>query len=904
MKKLTPLAALVFVLISVISASAQQRARVAIHFERKPMVVFDDRNLEVAGEVLGLRKGTSFALTWVDALGRVMDRYEGTMKGSGSVRFAFDVGESRTVYNMVLCHVGRTPNPSAVNHFLVPLVQTKWQGFWLLTMRGTEKDKEIVPALLRAAGVRGFVGDAGVPLHEILSGNMALFPILTPAPLELATPEGQHKENAKKYVTDWSVKCLERPESVYGSREKMNVGKALDELVDNFQIFNPAGFLLGRNLGLVPPNMIFDYDFSKRETGAWREALKAEYKSSRKLGKLWKETIIRWDNLYPASTVGVVRANRERKENAPLNVARWLSFREHMDRKFYELVESAIKRGSSFEPPVRVGLGGPIDIVGFAGMDPNRLLELAGFAFVGTSDIEQVLCKRAASRTRLLALIDSDSANGARSLWIAALNRYAGAVATDPGNIGRTVKNMGKGPSSAFLSANREIAEHYGPLLRSARMKRPIAAMYYSRKSQFASLILDAMAHPEKFPESLLKKGYDSLTYPAVIEHWSRILNDLGIAFDVIVEADFATKEFMQKPYRIIILPRALVLSDSELKSMNDFVAKGGILVADSGTAVFDGYGVQVKRKNFESLFGVRRDACSPAELNASLLKTGVKFGPRRGRSKFKHLLYAINTEKLAPGELALRTRGASARLLAEKVPGLMINRVKSGYAIMLNLSTLTYSYRGEKSDNTVIRDVLFNLFEDLKVVYPARIIENGKYARGYRLWSYELDRGDIYAILPAVGSINKLKKATVEFLLAEERYVYDIRSGELLGRGDRIVIKPDADTPTLLAALTYNARFVKTESFLDGPSVQFEAGIMLDGNRRPFRHIFSAMLIKDDAAIYPPVFVSSTGGNAVGEIYIGRALPTGKYTLRVRDLLTGIEGERDMIISARRIAE
>jgi len=910
MKKSSLLVAIVALFVNVPLLPAQRVQRAAIVFEREPMIVDDNRNLEVKGRLVGLRKERRYVVTWVDAVGRLMGALEGTADERGRGSFAFNVGESRTIYHTVSCFQGRSDKPVAEGYFLVPLAEQKWEGFILVALSESEKAAPPTPALLRAAGFRGIVPWPGLKSEEALASDMMLFPILDPPPKPLAVSKDWHEKNAKKYIAAWDVRFLERPVGVYGSREKAIVRRALDELVRQNRSRNPAGFLLGRSLGLVPPNMVFDYDYSASEIRAWRRELEKNSRTPRRLGKTWRETIVRWNGLNPATTVEVVRTNRNRGADGRLNVARWLSFRLHMDRKFSELVASAVKSAETLEPPVRVGLGGPSDLVGFAGMDLPEFLAIGHFAFVGTSRAEQMLYRRGASMRRMLACLEAAGQDAARKLWVAALNRCAGAVVTDPENFGaKGGKEEERNPvAKGFAEASAEITGVVGALLRTARLKRPTVAVYYSRKSQLASFVLDAMEHPEVFPDRLTKTGFDGLTYPAVLAQWGRVLDDLGVPFELMTEFDFATKTFRENPYKIIILPRALVLSDEELKALADFASAGGIVVADAATAVFDGNGVEVKRPQFESLFGLRRDAFKPAELEAAPVRFPVRFVPRRGRSRFKGLLYAIDTKQLIPGELALRTRGASARLLAGKLPGLMFNKVKKGYAIMLNLSTLNYSFRGAADDNTAFRDLLLNLIRALKVERPFAILEHGKYARGYRLWAYELDRADLFAVLPAKGAAKNAAaggSATgLELLLPEKRYVYDLRSGKMLGYGETVSFTVEPDSPALLAALTYQVRFLRLETFLDGPSLQFDARLVLEGNRKAWRHVFQAELLDGQTILFPPQYVGSVGGLARGNVYFGLGLPTGSYTLRVRDLLTGLEVSRDVVISPRRIAE
>ncbi|MBQ6470943.1 MAG: beta-galactosidase trimerization domain-containing protein [Victivallales bacterium] len=117
-------------------------------------------------------------------------------------------------------------------------------------------------------------------------------------------------------------------------------------------------------------------------------------------------------------------------------------------------------------------------------------------------------------------------------------------------------------------------------------------ALLWSTPSMVAAA---ASVYPSPVNEARYKDSLDS---------WSQLLRDMGLDSPEVVTPAGLSKVTPER-YPVLILPLALLLSDSESVSLKNYVRAGGLLIADYAPGLRDQFGVPRQKNPLSELFGV-----------------------------------------------------------------------------------------------------------------------------------------------------------------------------------------------------------------------------------------------------------------------------------------------------------
>ncbi|MHC4549313.1 MAG: beta-galactosidase trimerization domain-containing protein [Planctomycetota bacterium] len=321
-----------------------------------------------------------------------------------------------------------------------------------------------------------------------------------------------------------------------------------------------------------------------------------------------------------------------------------------------------------------------------------------------------------------------------------------------------------------FAPTLKELGGKQGPKLHRARWRHDGIALYYSHPSIQVSWVLDAEAHGATWPN----RGRDDMlgTSHNVRRAWEYLLTDAGLQYDFIAY-DEVVRDGIRDEYRVLILPACYALSDIEARRIEEFVGRGGRVVADFMCGLFDQHGKGRRRGVLDDLFGVAHD------------------GSERRRDFFGGKLW-VETDQDAGYETQ------SWRELLATHPG---GRVREGFTVAerklkgpyakaaatyLNLSPQRYlQLREEGRDAERHRDLFV---KHLGVTPWVRVtgdrhLETTCWTRGERTYLFVVQN----PILRTDGKV-KLERGTAKLELRFRRPVRDVvdeRTGKKLGDGE-----------------------------------------------------------------------------------------------------------------------
>ncbi len=293
----------------------------------------------------------------------------------------------------------------------------------------------------------------------------------------------------------------------------------------------------------------------------------------------------------------------------------------------------------------------------------------------------------------------------------------------------------------------RIVREGLGDLLMRSEMLDTDIAMLYSYPSQFACQIEDGTT-------------YGSYESSHVAFH--EILRDLGYQFRYVTDRMLRQGEFDADRYRVLVLPRIEALGREEARVIRDFVAGGGLVIADVRPAIYDGHCKPLAEGLLDDVFGIETGGRAPAAS-----ATATIAGERE---------FSFDGAQIDP---TVTATGGEPAGYADEVPIFIANRYGQGAAVLLNMSAGSYPKLSVEDTPEVAAQIMYELISRDGEHEPPLFLED---AAGQRLRNIEIIRwrdGEI-EIMALFRQSGNAEVASVE--LPEARHVYDMRNSEDLG--------------------------------------------------------------------------------------------------------------------------
>ena len=186
---------------------------------------------------------------------------------------------------------------------------------------------------------------------------------------------------------------------------------------------------------------------------------------------------------------------------------------------------------------------------------------------------------------------------------------------------------------------------------------------------------------------------------------WNKLLEDVGVKGRWISYLELANGTLAIRGVKVLILPRALALSQVERDVIEKWVAVGGTLIADSLTGIYD---EQLQRRSiargggwWDEFLGVKREDYSFVEMNG---QAGSAYGNATAAPtpagntppQFAKLLDGITPAGLRGVEAGLRAGSGTPLLHFGKdasQPALLVKTHGSGHVVYLNLGLTKYGF-------------------------------------------------------------------------------------------------------------------------------------------------------------------------------------------------------------------
>jgi len=423
----------------------------------------------------------------------------------------------------------------------------------------------------------------------------------------------------------------------------------------------------------------------------FRAFLKDLYGTIEKLNAQWETQYTSFDQ------ISIVGCEKTRLANYPKpldqwNLSGWVDSREFVDKNFADTLEMLVQYTNQLDPARPAGYVGGGGPTAYGGYDYEKICKviqwIEAYDIGGSMEIIRSLMPK-------YPTVQTWFHNGSveRNKWF---NWYYWAHGGRgqiiwPENGGKPwfAKDGTPRPDiKALAPMLKEIqSEHIGKLLVDADFDDDRIALYYGQPSIRVSWFIDIIPHKATWPNRS-----SSINNKNDTSHWNRYgwmkaLEDAGLQYNFVTRGQIAAGELIKKGYKVLILGRALALSDAEAEAIKKFVEAGGWVIADHLCGIFDEHGKARAKGALDDLFGVSHDLAKGV-LNGKVL---YEIDAER------HWQDPVEKKVTTAYDGALRWQGkvvyerglkATTGKPAAKVNGIPVV-VRNGRAIYLNLSPI-----------------------------------------------------------------------------------------------------------------------------------------------------------------------------------------------------------------------
>lgn len=690
--------------------------------------------------------------------------------------------------------------------------------------------------------------------------------------------------------------CLNDPDYWAQARDRIH------KEIEARDLYGPMAYNIGDEQSLAFFTTPYDFCFSQHCLAQFRLWLRKQYRRLDAMNAAWETSFESWESVRPM-TREVIRA---RAADGSQSFAPWADHRQFMDQTMADLVERLIGYFHERIPGAHVGIEGTQKPAIYGGFDYWRLMTIP-LSFHEIYDIggsHRIAQSFNMNRCPTLSLIGCDRDNRAQ-MWQRLFHGDRGSVLwwlPAFHNADGTARDVVKAQKDSWNEFTGGIAK----LLDINATAHDGVAIHYSPAS--------ARAHWITMRE-IPFAGDHEITNVSDLERLAtmRLIEDMGYCYKFVAYEQVEKGELAK--FKALFLAESSALSDAEADGIRKFVRAGGLVIADYMTGWFDQHCRRRDAGALDDVFGITRGDFSlqPFETTSTRTQGGYWFEhvpPLAGRQ----VLLTRNLESLAvishrlnyPTVEATLAATTGAAVASENgVPAMIVNRYGKGLAVYLNFRLLYYSlHRTAKQQNWATTTAsIFRQILELAGVKPLAQasgpqIERVSFVEGEAQYHcLRRNGGEEQAGLGelAENGVDVSKPVGVSIKVDKPGHVYELRTGQYLGRTDTARGKLAHPEPLIYSVLPYRVDGVDLSAaatYARGDRVRVGIELFTRGKPKFVRHVIRCRLYGPDSMERTGArrnLVTRTGkGGYAFDLAINDML--GEWTVVVRDVATGIE--------------
>ena len=681
----------------------------------------------------------------------------------------------------------------------------------------------------------------------------------------------------------------------------LNFLKGLSDIVRasarNKARYNMDYYFVGDEGSLTSYGDAVDFDWSPQALEEFREWLKQEYGTLEALNKEWRTSFKDWGTVVPFTT-------EEAKKSR--NFAPWADHRTFMEITFARAYKSARDAAIEGDSDAHIAVSGTQATNAYNGADWSRLDRVIDDFLSYDGGNQWDMHRSFAKPNAMIGFWTGYGSHGLavqNAIWTAAIHNvlhpnifWMYSFLNPDMTPSASARDMGR----AFSSLR---SEGVGKLLMESTRQQDGIALYYSMPSIHAASILGYHQRSSDDDDEVLDKA--RLSFPANRDGWVRTIKDLGLQFDFISSEYVAKNQISNDKYKVLILPLAFALSSQEVQHIEDFVSRGGVVIADAAPGLMDQHCGWQTNNSLEKLFGITGGLAEKRDLKLTsgdvhLTAEGTSWG--LSSTAITGFRVAEPDIKLAGGKSLFQIGNADA---------VIMNRLGKGWTIYLNTTFDQYpKQRSAKFGGSPYRELTDAILSKAGVRPTIAVTSpDGRRITQAQVARYTFADSEILAVVKEnvavagmVGqdgvtiyndaNLGQVAKQELTIRLPRKFYVADVRTGKQLGYTDLIhasTLIGDA----LVLALTLRENAIKIEgptSAKLGQHVAFVVSSNTSGRGLVRCHVYSPG--GTQLATYSTNLLLQNGTSSFVLPFALNDEP-GRYVIRATDVLTGARFEK-----------
>lgn len=400
------------------------------------------------------------------------------------------------------------------------------------------------------------------------------------------------------------------------------IDRLLDTIARNHAVVSQGpvlAYALDDEISLGSFNTPFEVDNRPLSVALYRDWLRTKYGDIAALNKQWGSDFASFADV-PAVGLETLRRQHQDPDFSQWNLSPWIDWRSFMDSQFahsiYRLTQAvrALDQASGQRTPV--GFVGGQQPSAYGGFDYTKLSQVCDFMEAydigGTNEILTSFWSEPRRRIVQTFFATGDPQRDQWFLWYYWAHGNSGVIAWPnvdqrpwfaDGKIDPQIQ-----PLSDTFARIQAPALQFMAKAQATRVTDPVAILY-SHPSIQASWVADISVHGSTWPRrsSSLDNACQSAGKNRIA--WSKILEDCGVQSTWITCDQLEENVLQTRGVQLLILPRAMALSEKSITAIKRFTHSGGVVLADHWTAVLDDHGKGRVQGGLDDLFSLTRDS-------------------------------------------------------------------------------------------------------------------------------------------------------------------------------------------------------------------------------------------------------------------------------------------------------
>ena len=554
--------------------------------------------------------------------------------------------------------------------------------------------------------------------------------------------------------------------------------------------YNMDYYFVGDEGSLTSYGDAVDFDWSPQALEEFRLWLKHEYGSLESLNKEWRTSFAEWSQVQPYTT-------EEAKKSR--NFAPWADHRTFMEITFaraYQLARTAAIEG---DPDAHIAVSGTQATNAFNGADWSRLDRVIDDFLSYDGGNQWDMHRSFAKPNSMIGFWTGYGSHGLavqNAIWTAAIHNvlhpnifWMYSYLNPDLTYSASARDMGRAFSSLKF-------EGVGKLLMESTREQDGIALYYSMPSVHAATMLGYHQRASDDDDEPADKA--RLSFAANRDGWVKTIKDLGLQFDFVSSEDVAAKGISTDKYKVLILPLVFAMSNEEIKHIEEFVSRGGVVIADSSVGVLNEHCSWQMSEAVNNLFGITAASSNKREFKLSP-------GEIRKSSATGWTLASSNFIGLRAAEADIHAAsGATALLQIAGSDAAIVNNLGKGWTIYLNTTWDQYSkQRATNFGGAAHRELSRAILDKAGVRPTVQVLSpDGHSVSQLQIARYKFGGSEVVAIVKenvalkgvagqdGVTTYNDAKlgevgKQELTIKLPYKAFVTDVRTGKQFGNTD-----------------------------------------------------------------------------------------------------------------------